>query len=504
MFSATAWVPRGAAAEMPRKADLDEKEMSRIAELAKLELQDAEEDLSAAKGSQENPPSATMDADDDDLKEYNMSDYDNEVEEDKKNTIAGVQGLAYYGPDEHDEYLTLPDAQDLQEEEDETRIYSTDNMLLGAKTEDDVSLLEVHVYDDKEGSLYVHHDIMLPSFPLCLEWLPVTPGTDSKPGNFVAIGTFEPEIELWDLDLMDSMFPAAILGKSDRPEARALGTGKKKRKLKVANDNYHVDAILSLASNPNHRNLLASGSADTTIKMWDLNSSNTEMAARSLNSYHTNKVSSVSWNPTESTALLSGGYDSYARVGDMRSANIKKDSRAFHITGDVENVQWDKDGIHFYVGSDRGQIYKFDGRQDAKPLWTLQAHDSEVTSFAVNNYVDNFLATASSDHLVKLWDLRDGKPTMILSRDFDVGKVFTLSFGPEEATRSLLSVGGSEGKLKVWDAFTNKAARGAFAGKLGLQTPAATEERLIAANSDSEEEEEDSDREVEGDEFDEE
>lgn len=502
MFSATAWVPRGAAAEMPRKADFDEKEMSRIAELAKLELQDAGEHLSAAKGTQANPPSITTNGDDDELKEYNMSDYDDEVEEDRKNTIAGVQGLAYYGPDEPDEYLTLPDAQDIQEEEDELRIYSTDNMLLGAKTEDDVSLLEVYVYDDKEGSLYVHHDIMLPSFPLCLEWLPITPGPDLKPGNFVAIGTFEPEIELWDLDLMDSMFPTAILGKCDRPEARALGTGKKKRKLKVANENYHVDAILSLTSNSTHTNLLASGSADTTIKMWDLNSSNNEKAVRSLHGYHTNKVSSVIWNPAESTVLLSGGYDSYARIGDLRSANIKKDSRAFLITGDVENVQWDKDGIHFYVGSDRGQIYKFDGRQDAKPLWTLQAHDLEITSFAVNNFVNDFLATASSDHLVKLWDLRDGKPTMILSKDFDVGKVFSVSFGPEEATRSLLSVGGSEGKLKVWDAFTNKAIRGAFGGKSGLEAPETTKERIVAANSDSDEEEQ-SDREVEGDEFDE-
>lgn len=50
-------------------------------------------------------------------------------------------------------------------------IEDSDNLLLGCKTEDDVSYLEVYVYEEEEDNLYVHHDIMLPSFPLCLEWL---------------------------------------------------------------------------------------------------------------------------------------------------------------------------------------------------------------------------------------------------------------------------------------------------------------------------------------------
>jgi hypothetical protein len=31
-------------------------------------------------------------------------------------------------------------------------------------------------------------------------------------GNYVAIGTFDPQVEIWDLDIIDAVFPEVILG----------------------------------------------------------------------------------------------------------------------------------------------------------------------------------------------------------------------------------------------------------------------------------------------------
>jgi periodic tryptophan protein 1 len=49
MITATTWVPRGFAAPFPSKYVFDEDEYDRISKLAKLQLDDAKEDLEEAQ-----------------------------------------------------------------------------------------------------------------------------------------------------------------------------------------------------------------------------------------------------------------------------------------------------------------------------------------------------------------------------------------------------------------------------------------------------------------------
>lgn len=49
MITASLWVPRGAAAAFPEKYDINEDELARISKLAKLQLEDAKEDLDDAR-----------------------------------------------------------------------------------------------------------------------------------------------------------------------------------------------------------------------------------------------------------------------------------------------------------------------------------------------------------------------------------------------------------------------------------------------------------------------
>lgn len=53
MITTAAWVPRGFAAPFPTKYTFDEEEFERIAELAKLQLDDAKEDLEEAQEAEE-------------------------------------------------------------------------------------------------------------------------------------------------------------------------------------------------------------------------------------------------------------------------------------------------------------------------------------------------------------------------------------------------------------------------------------------------------------------
>lgn len=49
MITALSWVARGKAASFPTKYVLDDDELGRISELAKLQLEDAQEDLKEAR-----------------------------------------------------------------------------------------------------------------------------------------------------------------------------------------------------------------------------------------------------------------------------------------------------------------------------------------------------------------------------------------------------------------------------------------------------------------------
>jgi periodic tryptophan protein 1 len=292
---------------------------------------------------------------DNDLKEYDLEHYDDDDKEQAEHDegvpmgmFAGIKSLAYHESNAEDPYITLQDDEEDEEEREELQILPTDNLILATRIEDEVAHLEVYVYEDDSDNLYVHHDIMLPAIPLAVEWLnfPVNkPGSDSNStGNFVAVGTMDPDIEIWDLDIVDCMYPNAVLGQGAETGAETdkAKRKKKKKKSKKPNDDWHVDAVLSLAANHQHRNLLASSSADATIKLWDLN---TTKCAKSY-SYHTDKICSVAWHPTESTALLSGSYDRTVVAADMRAPNAK--APRWGVESDVENVRWNPHDPNFF------------------------------------------------------------------------------------------------------------------------------------------------------------
>jgi len=64
MITTTAWVRRGVAAQFPTKYEIDEAEMGRISKLARMQLEDAREDLNAAQEGKADEDTA-MDEDED-------------------------------------------------------------------------------------------------------------------------------------------------------------------------------------------------------------------------------------------------------------------------------------------------------------------------------------------------------------------------------------------------------------------------------------------------------
>mmetsp|Transcript_9757 Transcript_9757/g.17047 ORF Transcript_9757/g.17047 Transcript_9757/m.17047 type:complete len:737 (-) Transcript_9757:70-2280(-) len=180
---------------------------------------------------------------------------------------------------QHDLDNDLDDDEEEEEDEEDAndiKLHDGDALVVVAKTEEDFASLEVNVFDTEGSNLYVHHDIPLPGFPLCLALGSVAPSYQSsfedsnggddegssnnaKVGNYVAVGSFEPGIEIWNLDVMNALEPTLVLGGMDTsgaeedwmrmqnmPTSTNLnsnsnggGGGKKKKKKKNSNTTEH-------------------------------------------------------------------------------------------------------------------------------------------------------------------------------------------------------------------------------------------------------------------------
>ncbi|KAI3951260.1 hypothetical protein MKW92_035491 [Papaver armeniacum] len=390
------------------------------------------------------------------LKELNMDNYDEE--DDGIEIFSTATGDRYYPSNQMDPYLKKDDDDEDEEEIEDMTIKASDAVIVCARTDDDVCVLEE--LEDGELNFYSHHDIILPAFPLCTAWLDFDlKRKGGGKGNFVAVGTMEPAIEIWDLDLIDEIQPCLVLG--------GVAKKKKKGKKKAGDENgSHTDSVLGLDWNKKFK-CLASASADKSVKVWDLETQN----CQTIN-HHTDKVQAVAWNPHEPKFLLSGSFDRSVVLVDVNNP-LHICSKSV-VTADVECLVWDpNDQYSCLVSLENGTVQGFDFRVASsdptsmlKPSFTLQAHDKEVTSISFCPTAPKLLATGSTDKMVKLWDLSNNQPSWVASKNLNA-----------EDCPFLLAVGGSKGDMQVWDTLTEDEVARRFGKHSNRKLPAPNEQR---------------------------
>lgn len=83
------------------------------------------------------------------------------------------------------------------------------------------------------------------------------------------MGTFLPEIEIWNLD-SENCEPVAILGSLEKSEDVKSGKIKVQKYNTPDDIGSHTEAVMCLSLNPIQSEYLASGSEDSTVRIWDL------------------------------------------------------------------------------------------------------------------------------------------------------------------------------------------------------------------------------------------
>jgi periodic tryptophan protein 1 len=465
--------------ERAEESDEDsEQDMGEGDEVETKEEEEEEEDDAAVSMH----TSAALGNDDGDaaiLKELGMDNYDEEEEVVGAELFLGGHNLTVFQSNEEDPYIQVPDDEDESDEEDLV-IKPTDGVIVVGKTEEEQSSIEVHVYTEEDGNLFVHHDFPLPSFPLCVQWLDFDHRSPEEKGSLLAVGTFLPGIEIWNLDVMDNVEPICVLGGRLEPDPALIADlkfqlrnkNKKdkkplKKRLKEAVlgkfiENSHKDAVMCMGWHQAHRERLASGSADGTIKIWNLATKTCEATL----THHTSKVQSLEWNPAEPSLLLSGAFDRSIAVLDVRApTSVKK----FQVDSDIECVRWcPLQPFMFLASTENGTVTCHDARDLSKPKFTLGAHTKACSALAWNPVAQPVLfATGSLDQTVKLWAILETGPTMLASKNIEVGAVYSVAFDSKEGNPFLLVGGGNKGKTAVWDTLENESIS-SYYGKLGF------------------------------------
>lgn len=429
MLTTFCWVPKGAMKATPILST-DTAEQAR----QKLRHQHPEyvEEEEQERQQKQKTASATADA-----REDSAEDEDDEATM-NANVDDTLRAFAGGGPGALLEEVESDDEEELED----TTFKPTDLVFTVASADAEAPRLELYVYDEPEDNMYVHHDMEISAFPLCSAWL--TDGTMSM----AAVGTMLPFIEIWALDVMDSVEPAVILGGCEK-QSNNYSKKTLRRNLKA---DSHTEAVLSVKWNTVAQNIFASGSADRTIKLWDLN-----QGGVCLGTYaEPEKVQSLDWHATEANYLLSGGFDASMVLRDCRQPD--QTAQRFTLPDVIEHVEFvpasgsaaaTAAAPLAMASTSAGHWAAFDTRMANAPVWQLQPHRADTT-FSCSRQVPGLYATGGKEGEITLWDGRDSSaaPKAIVTRSYKTGSVLTLAFHPNSP--HILGAGGSSGAPLVY------------------------------------------------------
>jgi WD40 repeat protein len=253
--------------------------------------------------------------------------------------------------------------------------------------------------------------------------------TFSPDGKTLASCSHDSLIRLWDVQSLD-------FEQSNPENLDTVGDSSHLPVTCLKTLRGHLNRVWTIAFSPDGQ-MLASGSDDQTIRLWNARDGNCLKVLQG----HTSGVTSVRFSPNGQT-LASGSEDASVRLWSV--------DRRTYLTSLQGHARW----VRAIAFSPDGQTLASGSDDLTVRLWevktgtcrqTLQGHTGWVTSlsFSPNGQT---LASSSEDTSVRLWSVQDGTCFKLLQGHSSC--VWKVAFNPDGQT---LASGSADLSARLWD-----------------------------------------------------
>ncbi|KAF7349075.1 WD-REPEATS-REGION domain-containing protein [Mycena venus] len=208
----------------------------------------------------------------------------------------------------------------------------------------------------------------------------------------------------------------------------------------------HTGPLFSVAFSPDGKQIV-SGSADHTVRIWDVATG--EAVGAPLEG-HTREVKSVAFSP-DGKQIVSGSPDCTVRIWDLATGEAIGAPLEGH-TGWVNSVAFSPDGKQIVSGSHDYTVCIWDLATGEAVGASLEGHTSEVNSVAFSPDGKQ-IVSGSTDHTVRIWDVATGE-AVGASLEGHTHEVKSVAFSPDG--KQIVS-GSYDHTVRIWDVATGEA-----------------------------------------------